>query len=141
MVLPAIPPAWLDVGMGGWRPATSCLGLCERVCKDQKPYHHQGPRKGVAGMAPLGYPKSNSKLSLPKLTGLAWAPGELGGWTFQKLALKANVADAPPSTHTHTLLWVARGLVLKHLNLFVPSSHCLRSPLQGIQPGPMAHPH
>lgn len=66
-------------------------------------------------MAPLGYPKSNSKLPLPKLTGLAWAPGELGGRTFQKLALKVNVADPP----THTLLWVARGLVLKHLNLFL----------------------
>lgn len=66
-------------------------------------------------MAPLGYPKSNSKLPLPKLTGLAWAPGnwEAG---LSRNWLSVNVAT-PPHTHTHTLRWVARGLVLKHLNL------------------------
>lgn len=50
-------------------------------------------------MAPLGYPKSNSKLSLPKLTGLAWAPGnwEAG---LSRNWLSVNVADPPPHTHT-----------------------------------------
>lgn len=62
----------------------------------------------------LGTPKAIGKLLLPKLTGLAWAPGKLGGRTFQKLAFKVNVADPP-----HIPLWVTRGLVLGHLNLLL----------------------
>ena len=56
----------------------------------------------------LSTPKAIGKLSLPKPTGLPWAGvEELGGRTFQKLALKVNVADPPCNQ-----LWVPGGLVL-----------------------------
>lgn len=49
----------------------------------------------------LGTPKAIGKLSLPKLAGLAWTRGGVGGCKaelFQKLALKVNVAD--PTLHS-----------------------------------------
>lgn len=118
--------------------------LCERVCEMQGSEAIPPPR-GLEGGVCLGswydphlvHLRSNRQAPPPQTRRPGLGSRGAGRQDFLESGSQSQCSRPSP----HPTLGGQGTCVGAPKSLFVSSSHCLRSHLQAVQPGPMAHPH